>query len=95
MSGVGAGERGVVSGLLNLSRNLGLITGASLMGAIFAVASAGGQRGIGQSVSNSAAAARGMHVTFQVATALAVAAMVVALLSARADATSRLPRQSS
>ena len=45
MSGVGAGERGVVSGLLNLSRNLGLITGASLMGAIFAVASAGGRQG--------------------------------------------------
>jgi EmrB/QacA subfamily drug resistance transporter len=31
-----ARERGVVSGLLNLSRNLGLITGASLMGAVFA-----------------------------------------------------------
>jgi EmrB/QacA subfamily drug resistance transporter len=29
-------ERGVVSGLLNLSRNLGLITGASAMGAVFA-----------------------------------------------------------
>ena len=29
-------RRGVVSGLLNLSRNLGLITGASLMGAVFA-----------------------------------------------------------
>lgn len=95
MSGVGAGERGVVSGLLNLSRNLGLITGASLMGAMFAAASAGGQRGIGQNVSSSAAAAQGMQVTFQVATALTVAALVVALLSARADATSRLPRQSS
>ena len=46
MTGVGADERGVVSGLLNLSRNLGLITGASLMGAIFAVASAGGQEGM-------------------------------------------------
>jgi EmrB/QacA subfamily drug resistance transporter len=29
-------RRGVVSGLLNLSRNLGLITGASVMGAVFA-----------------------------------------------------------
>lgn len=29
------GQRGVVSGLLNLSRNLGLVTGASLMGAVF------------------------------------------------------------
>ncbi len=29
-------QRGVVSGLLNLARNLGLITGASVMGAVFA-----------------------------------------------------------
>ncbi|MBZ9677272.1 MFS transporter [Mesorhizobium sp. ES1-1] len=82
MSRVGAGERGVVSGLLNLSRNLGLITGASLMGAIFAAGSAGGRHGIGQDVLSSAAAAQGMHVTFQVATALAVLALVLALLSA-------------
>lgn len=33
-------QRGVVSGMLNLSRNLGLICGASLMGAVFARASA-------------------------------------------------------
>jgi MFS family permease len=85
MSGVGAGERGVTSGLLNLSRNLGLITGASLMGTIFAVASAGGQQaiGIGQDILSSVAAARGMHVTFQTATALALVALVLALLSAR------------
>jgi len=80
MSGVAAGERGVVSGLLNLSRNLGLITGASLMGAIFAVASAGGR----ESPLTSGAAAHGMQVTFQTATALAVAALFMALLSARA-----------
>lgn len=78
MTGVGAGERGVVSGLLNLSRNLGLITGASLMGAVFAVASAGEQ-----DILSSAAAARGMQVTFQTATALALVALVLALLSAR------------
>ena len=35
-------QRGVVSGMLNLARNLGLITGASLMGAVFAAA---GMRG--------------------------------------------------
>jgi MFS family permease len=34
-------QRGVVSGMLNLSRNLGLITGASFMGAIFAAAGSG------------------------------------------------------
>ncbi len=33
-------QRGVISGLLNLSRNLGLITGASVMGAVFALGSA-------------------------------------------------------
>ena len=31
-------QRGVISGLLSLSRNLGLVTGASVMGAIFAAA---------------------------------------------------------
>ena len=41
MADVAAGERGVVSGLLTLSRNVGLITGASAMGAVFA---AGGLR---------------------------------------------------
>lgn len=93
MTGVGAGERGVVSGLLNLSRNLGLITGASLMGAIFAAASAGGQES--QDVLPSVAAAHGMHVTFQAATVLAVAALLLALLSARADGRSSSRQQSS
>ncbi|MFB9978223.1 MFS transporter [Mesorhizobium kowhaii] len=84
MTGVGAGERGVVSGLLNLSRNLGLITGASLMGAVFAIASAGERQGIGQDILSSEAAAHGMQVTFQTATALALVALLLALLSARA-----------
>lgn len=85
MSGVGAGERGVISGLLNLSRNLGLITGASLMGTIFAAASIGKGQGVGQQLLSSAAAARGMQVTFQTATALALLALLLALLSARAE----------
>ncbi|PZV35046.1 MFS transporter [Mesorhizobium kowhaii] len=84
MTGVGAGERGVVSGLLNLSRNLGLITGASLMGAVFAIASAEERQGIGQDILSSEAAAHGMQVTFQTATALALVALFLALLSARA-----------
>jgi hypothetical protein len=29
-------QRGIISGMLNLSHNLGLITGASVMGAVFA-----------------------------------------------------------
>lgn len=36
MADVEAGQRGVVSGLLTLSRNLGLITGASAMAAVYA-----------------------------------------------------------
>ena len=40
MADIRPDQRGVVSGLLNLSRNLGLITGASAMGAVFALASA-------------------------------------------------------
>lgn len=36
MGGVDAAQRGVVAGLLTLSRNLGLITGASAMAALFA-----------------------------------------------------------
>ncbi|HEY0157145.1 MAG TPA: MFS transporter [Thermoanaerobaculia bacterium] len=38
MADVPGDRRGVVSGMLNLSRNLGLITGASLMAAIFGAA---------------------------------------------------------
>jgi EmrB/QacA subfamily drug resistance transporter len=40
MTDVRPDQRGVISGMLNLSRNLGLITGASVMGAVFALASA-------------------------------------------------------
>ena len=37
MTDIRPDQRGVISGLLNLSRNLGLITGASVMGAVFAL----------------------------------------------------------
>lgn len=37
MAGVASDNRGVVSGLLNLSRNLGLVSGASVLGAVFAL----------------------------------------------------------
>jgi MFS family permease len=73
MTDVPAGERGVVAGLLGLSRNLGLVTGASAMGALFALAS-----GATDVVSASAAAvAAGMRVTFATAAALAVVAIAV------------------
>lgn len=38
MTAVGAEQRGAMSGMLNLSRNLGLVTGAAVMGAVFAAA---------------------------------------------------------
>ena len=38
VTGTAPAQRGLVSGLLNLSRNLGLVTGASLMGAVFMAA---------------------------------------------------------
>lgn len=65
MSGIAAGQRGVVSGLLNLARNLGLITGASAMGAVFALA-------VGQGVATApaSAVAQGMHLSFAVAAGL-------------------------
>lgn len=59
-------QRGVVSGLANLSRNLGLITGASVLGAVFALAS--GRRDI--TTAPPEAIAAGMRVTFAVAAAL-------------------------
>jgi MFS family permease len=73
MSDVSADQRGVISGLLNLSRNLGLITGASAMGAVFALASHAGDL----TVARPEAAAIGMRVTFAVAAGLLVTALVI------------------
>ncbi len=39
MMGIPADRRGVISGILSLARNLGLVTGASVMGAVFSFAS--------------------------------------------------------
>lgn len=75
MKDVGADQRGVVSGMLNLSRNLGLITGASVMGAVFAF-------GAGTSAVSDAAPgdiATGMRSTFAVAAVLLAVALTVAI----------------
>ncbi|MEO7059638.1 MAG: MFS transporter [Lapillicoccus sp.] len=68
-------QRGIISGMLNLSRNLGLITGASLMGTVFA---------LGSATSNIMAAraqpvAVGMRITFAVAAALILVALAIAV----------------
>jgi MFS family permease len=77
MTGVSPEQRGVVSGMLALSRNLGLVTGASALGAVFSFASHAHQ----PAVVGAAAAAFGMRTTFGVATAMIVLALVTALWS--------------
>ena len=72
---VPADQRGVISGLLNLSRNLGLVTGASLMGAVFSSAS----KATDLATTGAADASTGMKVTFVVATILILAALLVVL----------------
>jgi EmrB/QacA subfamily drug resistance transporter len=82
MADTRADQRGVISGLLNLSRNLGLITGASLMGAVFALASAA----VDITAASPEAVATGMRITFAVAGVLIVIALAIAVGS-RARAT--------
>ncbi|HEX8379300.1 MAG TPA: MFS transporter [Allosphingosinicella sp.] len=87
MADVAPERRGLVSGLLNLSRNLGLVTGASLMGAIFAAAS-----GMAEPAdAPPAAIATGLQATFAVAAALAAAAMAVMAAGRRSVAASVSP----
>ena len=74
MRDISASQRGAISGMLNLSRNLGLITGASVMGAVFAFASAASDTTTGAPE----AIASGMRITFAVAAALIGVAFVIA-----------------
>jgi MFS family permease len=75
MKDVTSDDRGVVSGLLNLSRNLGLVTGASVMGAVFALAT--GVDDVAAAPPDAVAA--GMKATFAVAAVLMVVALVLVL----------------
>jgi hypothetical protein len=77
MTNVPSDRRGVISGILNLSRNLGFITGASVMGAVFALASGAGDF----TTARPEAVAVGMRVTFAVAAALIAFALAIALRS--------------
>lgn len=80
MHDVQADQRGLVSGMLGLSRNLGLITGASVMGAVFAF----GSRSIDVAMPHSTSPAAGMRMTFAVGAVLIVVALgVLALGRAR------------
>lgn len=68
-------QRGVISGMLSLSRNIGLITGASAMGAVFALASATTDI----ATASPATVASGMRITFAVAVVLILSALAVAV----------------
>jgi EmrB/QacA subfamily drug resistance transporter len=70
-------QRGVVSGMLNLSRNLGLITGASVMGTVFAL----GAATTDIMTAHPEAVAAGMRTTFAVAAGLIVVALAIASAS--------------
>jgi EmrB/QacA subfamily drug resistance transporter len=75
MAGIRQDQRGVISGMLNLSRNLGLITGASVMGAVFALGSATSDitRARAEDV------ATGMRTTFATAAVLIIVTLVIAV----------------
>ena len=73
-------RRGTVSGLLSLSRNIGLITGASAMGAVFSF-------GVGTKEfahANASAIAIGMHLTFLLAGGMMISAFAIARAPGRA-----------
>jgi ABC-type sulfate transport system permease component len=77
MTGIRPEQRGVISGMLSLSRNLGLITGASVMGAVFAIASATTDI----TTAHPEADASGMRITFAAAAILIVVSLAIAAVS--------------
>jgi EmrB/QacA subfamily drug resistance transporter len=68
-----ADQKGVVSGMLNLSRNLGLVTGASVMGAVFAF----GATTTNILTAHPQSVVAGMRLTFSVAAGLIVLALAI------------------
>lgn len=84
MTGIEPDQRGTISGMLNLSRNLGLITGASVMGAVFVLAS----DTTDVTIASPDSVAVGMRITFPAATMLIVAGLAISVgsraLAARA-----------
>lgn len=75
VTGTAPDKRGVVGGLLNLSRNLGLVTGASLMGAVF-------MHAVGTSAiaaASVAAVVSGTHAVFLLAASLVTAALAAVI----------------
>jgi MFS family permease len=77
MAGAQKDQRGVTSALLALGRNVGLITGASAMGALFTFASGGSVAG-GQF---------GLEVVYAAASVFAVLALALSAWTARSTGT--------
>ena len=77
MTDIRPDQRGVISGMLNLSRNFGLIICASVMRAVFAYASAP----IDITTARLEAGATGMRIRFAVAAILIVVALAIASVS--------------
>lgn len=73
MAGIDGARRGVVAGLLSLSRNLGLVTGASAMGAVFLHATGAGDLATAPPESLAA----GMRFTLAVAALLIGSVLVI------------------
>lgn len=80
MAGIAPDRRGAAAGMLGLSRNLGLVSGASAMGAVFALASGAPNA----ATAAPGAAALGMHVTFALAAMLILIALAVGVGSGAA-----------
>jgi len=74
MTNIPPDQRGVISGMLNLSRNLGLVTGASAMGTVFAL----GSQAADILAARPETVAAGMRTTFAVAVALVALALAIA-----------------
>lgn len=89
MTGIRTDQRGVISGMLSLSRNLGLITGASVMGAVFALASATTDF----TTARPEAIATGMRSTFAAAAVLIVVALAIAVGSRALSRRAVAPRR--
>ncbi|WP_329905743.1 MFS transporter [Serratia quinivorans] len=70
-------QRGVISGMINLSRNLGLITGASAMGALFMLAANADDI----KLATAEAISNGMRVTYLAAGVLVAIALVMTIRS--------------
>ncbi|HVN32372.1 MAG TPA: MFS transporter [Thermoanaerobaculaceae bacterium] len=86
MTDVRPDQRGVVSGMLSLSRNLGLITGASAMGAVFRFASGASDL----TTAHPQTVAAGMRATFTLAAVLILLGLAIAVRGRPTSNSSRL-----